>query len=179
MLCLTTQVVWSMSYIHYSFQDQASGQSEKCCRLSSPNPLFFPASSLFLCVEKPPHINNTITTTCRHFKIVLVSWYFEPSQPQQITSGLKQNQICLLFTLHTSHQTTNSQKNTKSIPTQIYIKQNIHKHQTQIFWRISPFGIAPIKKAHKARTHLYHGPFRRFINTRFLRSIKKRNGHKQ
>ena len=34
--------------------------------------------------------------------------YFEPSQPQRITSGLKQTSICLLFTLHTSHQTTNS-----------------------------------------------------------------------
>ena len=30
--------------------------------------------------------------------------------------------------------------------TQIYIKQNIHKHQTQNFRRISPFGIAPVKK---------------------------------
>ena len=37
----------------------------------------------------------------------LVSWYFEPSQPQRITLGLKQTSIRLLFTLHTSHQTTN------------------------------------------------------------------------
>ena len=36
--------------------------------------------------------------------------------------------------------------------TQIYIKQNIHKHQTQNFRRISPFGITPVEKAHKART---------------------------
>ena len=57
--------------------------------------------------------------------------------------------------------------------TQIYIKQNIHKHRTQNFRRISPFGIAPVKKAHKARTHWYHGPFHQFINTRFLRSIRK------
>ena len=33
--------------------------------------------------------------------------------------------------------------------TQIYIKQNIHKHRTQHFRRISPFGITPIEKAHK------------------------------
>ena len=33
--------------------------------------------------------------------------------------------------------------------TQIYIKQNIHKHQTQNFQRISPFGITPVEKAHK------------------------------
>ena len=57
--------------------------------------------------------------------------------------------------------------------TQIYIKQNIHKHRTQKFRRISPFGITPVEKAHKARTRWYHGPFRRFINTRFLKSIKK------
>ena len=57
--------------------------------------------------------------------------------------------------------------------TQIYIKQNIHKHRTQKFPRISPFGITPVEKAHKARTRWYHGPFRRFINTRFKKSIKK------
>ena len=53
--------------------------------------------------------------------------------------------------------------------TQIYIKQNIHKHQTQNFRRISPFGIIPVEKAHKARTRWYRGPFRRLIDTRFLK----------
>ena len=57
--------------------------------------------------------------------------------------------------------------------TQIYIKQNIHKHRTQNFRRISPFGITPVEKACKARTHWYRGPFRRFIDTRFLKSIRK------
>ena len=38
---------------------------------------------------------------------------------------------------------------------QIYIKQNIYKHRTQNFQRISPFGITPVEKAHKARTRLY------------------------
>ena len=51
--------------------------------------------------------------------------------------------------------------------TQIDIKQNKHKHWTQNFQRISPFGITPVEKAHKARTHWYRGPFRRFIDTRF------------
>ena len=41
------------------------------------------------------------------------------------------------------------------------------------FRRISPFGITPVEKAHKARTRWYRGPFRRFINIRFLKSIKK------
>ena len=57
--------------------------------------------------------------------------------------------------------------NHKSVLIQTYIKQNIHKHQTQNFRRISPFGITPAKKAHKARTLWYRGPFRRFINTRW------------
>ena len=40
--------------------------------------------------------------------------------------------MCLLLTLHASHQTANyqQQKNTKSVLTQIYIKQNIHKQGT-------------------------------------------------
>ena len=33
--------------------------------------------------------------------------------------------------------------------TQIYIKQNIHKHRAQNFRRISHFGITPVEKAHK------------------------------
>ena len=59
--------------------------------------------------------------------------------------------------------------------TQIYIKQNIHKHRTQNFRRISPFGIAPVeKKAHMARTHWYRRPFRRFINTRFFKMYEEK-----
>ena len=57
---------------------------------------------------------------------------------------------------------------------QIYIKQNIHKHQTQNFRKISPLGIIPVKKAHKARTRSYRGPFNKFINTRFFFTYKKK-----
>ena len=57
--------------------------------------------------------------------------------------------------------------------TQIHIKQYIHKHRKPNFRRISPFGITPVKKAHKARTRWYRRPIRRFINTRFQKSIKK------
>ena len=77
---------------------------------------------------------------------LLESWYFEPSQPQRITSGLKQSSICLPFTMHVSHQITNFQKTLKSVLAQIYIKQNIHKHQTQTFRTVIPLGIAFIKK---------------------------------
>ena len=55
--------------------------------------------------------------------------------------------------------------------TQIYIKQNIHKHQTQNFRGISPFGITPVKKAHKARTRWYRGPLCRFINIRLQTKV--------
>ena len=75
------------------------------------------------------------------------------------------------------HQTTNHPHTTKSGMTQIYIKQNIHKHRTQEFRRISPFSITPVEKAHKARTRWYHGPFRRFINTRFRGDIVKMDIH--
>ena len=60
--------------------------------------------------------------------------------------------------------------------TQIYIKQNVHKHRTQNFRRISPFGITPVEKAHKARTRWYRGPFRRFIDTRLLKKFLKKRG---
>ena len=56
--------------------------------------------------------------------------------------------------------------------TQIYIKQNIHKHQTQNFRRISPFGITPVEKAHKARTRWYRGPFRDLSIPDLKKSIK-------
>ena len=42
-----------------------------------------------------------------------------------------------------------------------------------MFEELSPFGITPVKKACKARTRWYRGPFRRFIDARFLKSIKK------
>ena len=60
--------------------------------------------------------------------------------------------------------------------TQIYTKQNIHKHKTLNVRRASPLDIALVKekKAHKARTRWYRGPFSRFINTRFLKSTKKK-----
>ena len=74
----------------------------------------------------------------------------------------------------------------------MYIKQNTHKRQTQSFWRISPFGIALVRKAHKARARWYREPFRWFINTRFKTKTKqskktktkkqkkeKKNGQKQ
>ena len=82
-----------------------------------------------------------------------------------------------MFNLRASHQTTNYSKTTKSVLYTNLHKQNIRKHRTQNFRGISPFGITPVKKAHKARTRWYRGPFRRFINTRFKK--KNLNGQKQ
>ena len=50
----------------------------------------------------------------------------------------------------------------------------MHKHQTQNFRRICPFGITPVEKAHKAKTRWYRGPFRRFINTKFKKKKYKK-----
>ena len=89
----------------------------------------------------------TINWTTDERVCEFVSWYFEPSLPQKTTSGLKQTSICLLFTLHTSHQTTNSSKTTKSFLTQIYISNktctNI-KHK--IFKELVPLVLPPLKK---------------------------------
>ena len=53
----------------------------------------------------------------------LVSWYFEPSQPQVIKiRAKKQCSVCLLFALHAGHQTANYPKTTKSVMTLIYRK---------------------------------------------------------
>ena len=104
----------------------------------------------------------------------LVSWYFEPFQPQKITSRLKTmfNQSPIYSTRKSSNH--NLSKNHKISPDTNFHKQIIHKHQTQNFRRISPFGITPVKRAHKARTGWYRGPFRRFINTRCKKkSIEK------
>ena len=58
----------------------------------------------------PTELQNLLRPWCYFF----ASWYFKPSQPQRITSGLKQTSICLLFTLHTSHQTTKSPPKTEN-----------------------------------------------------------------
>ena len=113
--------------------------------------------------------------TCK----TVLSWYFEPSQPQRITSRLKT--MFNLSPIYSARKSSNHKLsiNTKSVLTQIYIKQSIHKHRTQNFRRISPFGITPVKKAHKARARWYRWLFRRFINTRFFFKYKKRDGQKQ
>ena len=79
-----------------------------------------------------------------------------------------------MFNLSSIYSARKSSNHKLSIVmTQIYIKQNIHKHRTQNFRRTSPLGITPAEKAQKARTRWHRGPLRRPINTRPQKSIKK------
>ena len=59
--------------------------------------------------------------------------------------------------------------------TQIYIKKkkNIHKHRTQNFRRINPFGITPVEKTHKARTRWYRDPIPSISQYQILKKYKK------
>ena len=83
-----------------------------------------------------------------------------------------------MFNLSPIHSARKSSNHKLSINHKISHDTNLHttKHtQTSDtnFQRISPFGITPVEKAHKARTRWYGGPFRRFINTGFLKKCKK------
>ena len=77
---------------------------------------------------------------------LLVSWCFEPSQPQRITSRLKT--MFNLSPIYSACKLSNHKlsKNHKISPDTNLHKTNIHKHRTQHFRRISPFGITPVKK---------------------------------
>ena len=66
--------------------------------------------------------------------------------------------------------------NTKSVLTQIYIKQSIHKHRTQNFRRISPFGITPVKKKH---ADIVDHSVDLSIPDFFLKSVKKKKKKKK
>ena len=101
----------------------------------------------------------------RSFNIDLVSLYFEPSQPQRITSRLKTMfKLSPIYSARKS-QTTNYPKITKSVPTQTHLKQNTQTSNTILsknqFLRYCPLLKKKKKKTHKARKHWYHGTFRR------------------
>ena len=52
--------------------------------------------------------------------------------------GQKQCSVCLLLTLHASHQTTNYPKTTKSVLTQTHIKRKITQTSNKIFEELVP-----------------------------------------
>ena len=77
----------------------------------------------------------------------LFCWYFEPSQPQRITSGLKQTSICL--PIYYAHKSSNHKL---SINHKISHDTNLHKtKQTQtsdkIFQELVP-SVSPLLKEH-------------------------------
>ena len=84
-----------------------------------------------------------------------------------------------MFNLSSIYSARKSSNHKLSINHKISHDTNLHKtkhtqNQTQNFRRISPFGITPVEKAHKARTRWYRGPLRRFINTRFDKTEPER-----
>ena len=93
------------------------------------------------CKYLPPRfpLSNTLLSA-----FMLVSWYFEPSQPQRITSGLK-----TMFSLSPFYSAPKSSNHIIIIPkpqNQSWHKftENIPKHQTQNFRRINSFDVMDI-----------------------------------
>ena len=78
------------------------------------------------------------------------------SQPQKITSRLKT--MFNLSPICSARKSSNHKliQNYKICPDTKSHKQNIHKHQTKIFRRISPFGITSLKKIIKKHIRLGH-----------------------
>ena len=109
-----------------------------------------------------------------------VSWYFEPSQPQRITS--RQKTMFNLSAIYSAHKSSNhklSKNHIISPDTNLLTTKHTQRLKKKKNQRISPFGIAPVEKAHKA-TCWYWGPFCRFVNTRIKKKkLSKRNGQKQ
>ena len=88
----------------------------------------------------------------------------------------KQCSICLLFTLHASHQTTNYPKVTKSVLSQSHIKQKKFTNiNHKIFKELVPSVLRPDKK--HIRLGLV-GIKDHSINL-LIPDFKKRNGQKQ
>ena len=121
--------------------------------------------------SSPLQFKHCIVVTLVHTS--KVSWYFEPSQSQRIISGLKTN-----FSLSPNHSVHKSSKHKFSEIFKICSDTNSHKtkhphtNTKQKVLKELVFPLLPLKKkAHKARTCWYRGPFHRFITTRFWKSI--------
>ena len=77
----------------------------------------------------------------------------------------KQTSTCLLFTLHTSHQSQIPQKHKISPDANL---KNTYKNIKHKLCEELVHSILPLLKKHMATTRWYRGPFCRFINTRFF-----------
>ena len=100
-------------------------------------------------------------------------------QPHRVTSGQsnsghKQVHVCKLFS-HTYQPSVKSVYKTNHFAN---IKHT-YTNTRQIFRRVSPFYITPVKRAHKARTCCYRRPFRLIYRYHVKEKYKKRNRQTQ
>ena len=79
--------------------------------------------------------------------------HFELSQPQRVTSGEKKK--FSMSPSYSAHKSSNSEIHKTSPNTNPYKIKYTSTNIKQHFGRISPFGVAPIKKEQKARTCWY------------------------
>ena len=114
-----------------NFENRSQNSRVTCQNWRSP---FFPAKEIV-----------TFGTYTSKYVGELVG-VFSPVNHWGLYQGWKQTSICLQVILHTSHQIRNSLKSTKSVLTQIYMKQT-HKHK--IFEELVPFVLPLFKKKKK------------------------------
>ena len=121
-----------------------------CCRSNDFDTKVMEESDQAKNTQVPASLAAKVTVVLK-----IVSWYFEPSQPLRfIISGLKQTSFCFPFTLHTSHQTINSQKKNNKISPNTYLHETKHTKTSKTkFHRTSPFGVAPVKKKYVRLGH--------------------------
>ena len=101
------------------------------------------------------HGNNVIALSHKKEVVYLVS-ALSPISHRVSRMGWKQTSVHLLE-LYSAHKSLHTKffQNYKLASRPISNKKFMHTHQTQNFQRSSPFDIAPVKKAHKARTCWY------------------------
>ena len=109
-----------------------------------------PQCALRTSVKRAPVLQNTKWTAEKH---VLHRSKLVDSLSPVNHSGLQQGSNT--FHMYYAHKSSNNKfsKTHKISPNTNLLKQNIHKHQTQNFQRISPFGIDPVKKKHTRLGH--------------------------
>ena len=95
--------------------------------------------------------NNVQSVSCLLCTQVIKPKIIQKQQYQSCT------QIYVEKKKNNKNKQTNKQTNKKKL-------SNI---EHKIFEELVPLVLPLLKKAHKARTRWYRGPFRRFINTRF------------
>ena len=85
---------------------------------------------------------------------------------------------CLLFTLHTSHQTTNSLKTTKSVWTQTYVKQKKKNIKHNFFEELVP-SVLPLLKRHIRLGHAGISDHSIDLSMTDFFKVQKKNGQTQ